>query len=137
MRTEILPPKPRLLKLCRLFLFISRKAPGRKNQMKTVCLWLGFTPLLIVLGFYWHQTLFLEYEGLFGYGQVEDYGLPAALMDQFRLYDTNADGYIDPYEFSFLQYHLDQVSWEAFHCSPYPSARLRLEPPFVCAESAC
>ena len=69
----------------------------------------GFGPLLLVLCMYWGETLLLEYEGHFGYGQVDDYGLPAALMEQFRSYDTDADGFIDPYEFSFLLNQLEQV----------------------------
>ncbi len=69
----------------------------------------GFIPLVLVLSLYWSDSLLLEYEALFGYGQAKDYGLPSQLMEQFRMYDTNADGFIDPDEFSFLQHHLDQV----------------------------
>ena len=69
----------------------------------------GFLPLLLGVVLYWGQTLVVEWEGQFGYGQVENYGLPAALMEQFRFYDSDANGFIDPFEFSILIQHLDQV----------------------------
>ena len=71
---------------------------------------LCLVPLLTLIIFYWSQTAILEWEGLFGYGEVQDYGLPGAVMEQFRLFDSNADGCIDPYEFSLLKHHLDVVS---------------------------
>lgn len=86
---------------------------GRRNGAgwKKISQFVGFTPLFIVFLFYWHETLLIEYEGQFGYGQVEDYGLPAEMMELFRSYDSDANGYIDPYEFSFLQENLEQASF--------------------------
>ena len=81
--------------------------------------WLGkafshlicFTPIFLVLVVYFHETVLLEYEGQFGYGRVDDYDLPAQLMEQFMAYDSDASGCIDPYEFSFLQDHLELASF--------------------------
>ena len=33
------------------------------------------------------------------YGEVPQYEIPSAAMNHFRIYDANADGSIDPYEF--------------------------------------
>ena len=73
------------------------------------CQLLGIIPLVVLVLMYWGQTLVLEWESRFGYGEVEDYGLPDTLMDQFRAYDTDASGCIDPMEFSMLRYQLEQV----------------------------
>jgi hypothetical protein len=71
---------------------------------------LGAVPLFVAIILYGHDTFMQEWEGRFGYGQVEDYGLPQEVMEQFMSYDMDANGYIDPYEFSLLQYHITQVS---------------------------
>lgn len=84
---------------------MGERSPGFRTLIQLTC----YVPLLLVAILCWGDTLFLEWEGQFGYGQVKDYGLPAALMEQFRLYDTDADGYIDPLEFFNLQQHLNKV----------------------------
>ncbi len=77
--------------------------------MGLVSQFLGSLPFFFLILLYWADTIVIELEGQFGYGQIQDYGLPPGLMEQFRLYDANADGYIDPYEFSYLEPILYQV----------------------------
>ena len=86
---------------------MGESSPGAKELAKNIFL---SVPLLLLVILYWGQALVLEWEGIFGYGEVEDYGLPEDIMEQFRLFDSNADGFIDPYEFSILKQHLDMVS---------------------------
>ncbi len=60
-------------------------------------------PLLIALFLYNFPTVMDEYLAWQGYGEARIYAdLPRGVMDQFRVYDTNGDGYLDPYEFVFL-----------------------------------
>ena len=42
------------------------------------------------------------WEMTYGYGSVPDYGLPAHIMEQFAQYDGDANGCIDPEEFSIM-----------------------------------
>ena len=51
---------------------------------------------------YFLPTLIQEYEAHFGYGEVPFYDLSPGVMDQFRVYDANGDGNIDPFEFVVL-----------------------------------
>ena len=86
---------------------MGESSPGARELSKTIFL---SVPLLLLVILYWGQALVLEWEGIFGYGEVEDYGLPGDVMEQFRLFDSNADGSIDPHEFSILIHHLNVVS---------------------------
>ena len=56
-------------------------------------------PLIAALLLYYAPTVIDEYYAYFGYGSVPMYELPPGVMDVFRVYDVNADGFIDPYEF--------------------------------------
>lgn len=92
---------------------MGEESPGREDELKPRKKWrkiFCFLPLFLVVVAYWGQTLLLEWEGQFGYGQVKEYGLPESIMEQFRLYDSDANGYLDPYEFSVLQQHFNEVS---------------------------
>ena len=66
-------------------------------------------PLVLVVTLYWSQTLLDEWEGYFGYGHVEDFGLTSLMAEEFRNFDFNADGCIDPGEFYMLRQHFDKV----------------------------
>ena len=63
-------------------------------------------PLVLALAIYWTPSLFNEWEALFGYGNVQRYEVPPKLMQQFRMFDSNGDGYIDPYEYMALHNYL-------------------------------
>lgn len=76
-----------------------RSAPGRKERLLFKC----FAALPIILAYLLYQmpSIIEEYEAWCGYGHASQYdGLPSSVLDLFRVYDTNADGYIDPYEFA-------------------------------------
>ena len=88
---------------------MNENSPGRTKCSRYLYQFFGSLPLIAVVVLYWGQTLVIEWEGHFGYGHSKDYGLPAPLMERFRFYDSDADGYIDPYEFSFLQQDLNKV----------------------------
>lgn len=68
-------------------------------------------PLALALIVYWFPTIIDEWEAYFGYGNVQHYDLPPKVMEEFRMFDSNGDGYIDPYEFvglqSYLQVYVD------------------------------
>ena len=59
-------------------------------------------PLVVALGLYFAPSLLDEYEARFGYGEMPTFDLPPGVMDQFRVYDMNGDGSIDPFEFVVL-----------------------------------
>ena len=76
----------------------TRGAPKPKAKTKR-SFFLAGLPLLAALLLYYAPTVVDEYYAYFGYGSVPMYELPPGVMDVFRVYDVNADGFIDPYEF--------------------------------------
>ena len=72
---------------------------------------LSCLPLAFVAVIYWGDTVLEQWEDIYGYGTVTDYGLPEMVMEKFRRYDSDADGYIDPYEFFAMQ--CEERQWEA------------------------
>ena len=72
-------------------------------MMKTWCWYAlaSLAPLLALLAY--NARFFLdEYQAYYGYGEAPDYELPPGVMDAFRYYDHDGDGYLDPYEFAPL-----------------------------------
>ena len=43
----------------------------------------------------------------FSYGSAPQFNVPEPIMREFRVYDANADGYIDPYEFGAVAHDLN------------------------------
>jgi hypothetical protein len=60
---------------------------------------LASIPLLLALLAYNAPTILSEYLAYYGYGEAPSYELPPGVMDAFRTYDLNGDGFLDPYEF--------------------------------------
>ena len=69
-------------------------------------------PIVIALFLYHVPTILDEYEAWYGYGEARDYNLPPGVMDQFRVYDSNGDGFIDPFEFAVLGIRLREEVYE-------------------------
>ena len=63
-------------------------------------------PLLIALVMFLAPIIVRELEMTIGY-TAPDFQLPQEIMDQFRMYDTDGDGSLDPTEFFDL---ITQVS---------------------------
>lgn len=63
---------------------------------------LASIPLLLALLVYQAPFIIDEYAAYYGYGQVPIYELPPGVMDAFRMYDQDGDGFLDPYEFAPL-----------------------------------
>lgn len=59
-------------------------------------------PLVLAFTFYFIPTIIDEWEARYGYGVMPSFDLPPGVMDQFRVYDANGDGCIDPSEFVAL-----------------------------------
>lgn len=77
----------------------SRSRPGRR------CCWtlLAALPIVIALILSNLRTVVDEYRAWRGYGEVRMYAdLPPGVIDQFRVYDANGDGFLDPNEFAAL-----------------------------------
>lgn len=74
-------------------------SPHRQLGAGRCCYLLGALPLLLAVLLYNLPLLIDEWEGLYGYGTAPTYGLPPRVGELFKLYDTNADGVIDPIEF--------------------------------------
>ena len=76
--------------------------PPSPSRRTWACTWkklLVALPIAIALVLYHLPTIMDEYEAWYGYGDARVYDLPPGVMDQFRVYDVNGDGYLDPYEF--------------------------------------
>lgn len=71
------------------------KTKSRRSYMYVV----AAVPLLLALLAYRLPVIIDEYEAYFGYGEAPMYELPPGVMDAFRTYDQDGDGFIDPYEF--------------------------------------
>lgn len=63
---------------------------------------LASIPLLLALLVYQAPAIIDEYAAYYGYGEVPTYELPPGVMDAFRMYDQDGDGFLDPYEFTPL-----------------------------------
>lgn len=59
-------------------------------------------PLVLAFTFYFMPFIIDEWEARYGYGVTPFFDLPPGVMDQFRVYDANGDGCIDPSEFVAL-----------------------------------
>ena len=59
-------------------------------------------PLVLAITFYFMPFIIDEWEARYGYGVMPSFDLPPGVMDQFRVYDANGDGCIDPSEFVVL-----------------------------------
>ena len=65
-------------------------------------MFLASVPLVLALLIYNARFIVDEYVAYHGYGEAPDYELPPGIMDAFRYYDQDGDGYLDPYEFAPL-----------------------------------
>jgi hypothetical protein len=65
-------------------------------------MFLASIPLVLALLAYNARFIVDEYVAYHGYGEAPDYELPPGIMDAFRYYDQDGDGYLDPYEFAPL-----------------------------------
>ena len=63
---------------------------------------LAAIPLALALLVYNTPFIMEEYSAWYGYGEAPAYELPPGVMDAFRQYDQDGDGYLDPYEFAPL-----------------------------------
>ena len=60
-------------------------------------------PIAIGLALYNYKTIHDELQAWRGYGLAAMHeGVSDEVLNQFRMYDVNGDGYIDPYEFDQL-----------------------------------
>lgn len=91
----------------------SVQTAATSSENRTWCGWklLAALPLIAALFVYYAPVLLMEWEAHFGYTIASEQiiGLPDYIMDQFRLYDTNGDGYIDPVEFETLYFQVKTV----------------------------
>ena len=78
------------------------RKPEVKRNRRARSLLLAALPLLLAVFVYYVPSIMDEYQAYFGYGSAPMYELPAGVMDVFRVYDADGDGYIDPYEFVVL-----------------------------------
>ena len=75
--------------------------PQRRAKLKTCCWYFSVSlPLVLAILAYNARFILDEYVAYYGYGQAPDYELPPGVMDAFRYYDQDGDGYLDPYEFA-------------------------------------
>lgn len=80
---------------------------GRNSTVRSVIIKLvGTLPLIAALIFYLGPRIIAEWEGYFGYGHTPSYNVPPSILHQFRLFDVNGDGFLDPYEFERLSHQL-------------------------------
>lgn len=84
--------------------------PWRSLLLKVV----GTIPLLLAIVLYFGPSFISEWEAYFGYGSVPSYDLPPTVMHQFRLYDMDGDGYLDPYEFERMMHRLSSGESQSF-----------------------
>ena len=81
---------------------------GGGGSRSTVCSVLlkvvGTLPLVAALALYLGPQILSEWEAYFGYGHAPSYDVPPSILHQFRLFDTNGDGFLDPYEFERLSH---------------------------------
>ena len=76
-------------------------AAERKKSKPGTCTYvLASIPLLLAVLAYNVPTIMSEYVAYFGYGEAPSYDLPPGVMDAFRTYDADGDGFLDPYEFA-------------------------------------
>lgn len=96
-----------------------RPAPSQR-----LCGWklLPLLPLIAAIVLYFLPTILDKYEAHFGYGEMSSFNISPGIMDQFRVYDANGDGYIDPFEFVVLGVRLaeenDRFEFQDVELSP-------------------
>ena len=71
----------------------------KKLKPRTCTHVLASIPLLLAVLAYNAPTILSEYAAYYGYGEAPSYDLPPGVMDAFRTYDVDGDGFLDPYEF--------------------------------------
>ena len=76
--------------------------PQKKTKRRTCKYVLASVPLLLALLVYNVPVIADEYAAYYGYGEATSYDLPPGIMDAFRIYDQDGDGFLDPYEFAPL-----------------------------------
>ena len=76
---------------------------------------LGTTPLFLALVFYLGPRIISEWEAYFGYGSAPVYDVPSSVLHQFRLFDIDGNGFLDPYEFERLSQQFVLGVQEGFH----------------------
>ena len=76
---------------------------------------LGTIPLLLALVLYLGPRIISEWEAYFGYGSAPTYDVPASVLHQFRLFDIDGNGFLDPYEFERLSHKFVLGVQEGFH----------------------
>ena len=75
---------------------------------------LAALPLLLALLVYHVPTIVEEYRAYYGYGDAPMFELPPGVMDVFRVYDQDGDGFIDPYEFVVLGMRLREQVYNLY-----------------------
>ena len=89
---------------------------GRSSRIRSVLVkLLGTLPLLAALVFYCGPQIISEWEAYFGYGRTPSYDVPPSVLHQFRLFDVNGDGFLDPYEFERLSHQFVLGVQKDFH----------------------
>lgn len=72
-------------------------------------------PLIAALVLYLGPQIISEWEAYFGYGHTPNYDVPPSILHQFRLFDVNGDGFLDPYEFERLSHQFILGVQKDFH----------------------
>ena len=80
----------------------SDEGGGGRTLRSVLVKLLGTLPLIAALVFYMGPQIISEWEAYFGYGHTPSYNVPPSILHQFRLFDVNGDGFLDPYEFEKL-----------------------------------
>ena len=89
---------------------------GGSNRVCSVLIkLLGTVPLLAAIIFYCGPQIISEWEGYFGYGHTPSYDVAPSVLHQFRLFDVNGDGFLDPYEFERLTHQFVLGVHKDFH----------------------
>ncbi len=89
---------------------------GRRSTACSVVVKLVATlPLIAALAAYLGPQIISEWEGYFGYGHVPSYSVPPSILHQFRLFDVDGNGFLDPYEFERLSHQFILGVHEDFH----------------------
>ena len=90
-------------------------------------------PLVVAVAIYFVPTILDEWEARYGYGFAPSFDLPPGMMDQFRVYDANGDGCLDPTEFVALGIRLrEEVRSELHNLAP-PTHFLSVSLRMICS----
>jgi len=76
----------------------SKESPGRVMIFQLICA----IPLIFVTLFVTRHDLLNFLEMKYGYGTMQNYGLPDGVMKKFNEFDTDLSGCIDPEEFAMM-----------------------------------